>query len=227
MVPPVTRIPAVTRISAATRIAASRCVSGALLSAVLLGLAPAVAGAATRSITMDNSRVFNPAVITIARGDTVRWSVLASAHTSHDVKSDGPRSYFASPGGESGVHPGQSYSFSFTSAGRFPYFCRAHQSDGMYGTVTVPVTVARVPDSSPVRFKVTVGSLALTLSSPYTRVVQVDGPSAGRHWQTFSKTKKAYAIYAPAAQGTYTFRSWLSAADGSQSKPSPGVSITR
>src|SRR5712691_7676004 len=79
-----------------------------LLASLFLALSPATAGAATRSVSMDNSRTFHPAVITIARGDTVRWSVGSSAATSHDVKSDGPLSYFASPGGVGGIHPGHS-----------------------------------------------------------------------------------------------------------------------
>lgn len=203
-----------------------RYLPGALLSAVLLALAPTTVEAATRLVSMDNSRVFHPAVITIARGETVKWIVESNANTSHDVKSDGPKLYFASPGGQSGIHPGGSYSFTFTSAGRFPYYCRVHRQDGMYGSVTVPVKVARVPNSNPVRFKVAVGSVALSPSSSFTRVVQVDGPTAGRHWHTFSRTKSASVTYTPAAQGTYTFRSWLSAADGSQSNPTPGVAIT-
>jgi hypothetical protein len=96
----------------------------------------------------------------------------------------------------------------------------------MYGTVTVPVSVAKVQGSNPVRFKVTVGSVALAGTSPYTRVVQVDGPTAGRHWHTFAKTKHASAPYTPVEHGVYTFRSWLTAADGSQSNPTPGVAVT-
>ena len=105
---------------------------------LILALSPATAGAATRSVTMDNSRVFQPPVITIARGDTVRWSVASNANTTHDVSSTGVHHYFQSPGGQGGLHHGQSYSFQFTSAGSFPYVCRIHVQDGMYGTVTVP-----------------------------------------------------------------------------------------
>jgi len=70
------------------------------------------------------------------------------------------------------------------------------------------------------------GSVALPPSSRYARVVQVDGQTSGRHRHTFAKTKNASVSYAPAAQGTYTFRSWLKATDGSQSDPAPGVPIT-
>ncbi len=85
-----------------------------------------------------------PPVLTIARGDTVQWSVASNANTTHDVSSTGVHNYFQSPGGQGGMHHGQSYSFRFTSAGSFPYVCRIHRQDGMHGTVIAPVKVARI-----------------------------------------------------------------------------------
>jgi len=70
---------------------------------------------------------FSPGDLTITTGTTVRWTNLDGvAHTS---TSDGA-------GWDSGsLANGQDYSFTFTTAGSYPYHCTFHPS--MTATVTV------------------------------------------------------------------------------------------
>lgn len=72
---------------------------------------------------------FSPADLTIAEGDIVTWT---NDHTiNHTSTSD--------DGGiewDSGViPPGESFSYTFTAAGTFPYLCTIHPS--MQGSITV------------------------------------------------------------------------------------------
>ncbi len=62
--------------------------------------------------------VFNPAVLNINAGDTVTWTNNDSA--AHRISGAGFQS--------SDLSKGQSYSFTFTSAGTFDYICAIHPS---------------------------------------------------------------------------------------------------
>lgn len=81
---------------------------------------------------------FSPADLTIAVGDTVTW-------TNHDtaphniVVTDGPEK-FTSPN----LQTGQTYSHTFTQAGKYSYYCSIHPD--MKATVTV---TGATPPSSP------------------------------------------------------------------------------
>jgi amicyanin len=68
---------------------------------------------------------FDPAVLSIKVGDTVIWTNNDSA--GHDVSGSGFKSPIMSNG--------QSYSYTFTSAGTFDYICAIHPS--MKGQVIV------------------------------------------------------------------------------------------
>jgi plastocyanin len=73
------------------------------------------------------NRAFVPATLNVAPGTSVTWTNTdAVAHTS---TSDGP-------GWDAGViAPGGRFSFTFPTAGTFPYHCAIHP--GMVGTVVV------------------------------------------------------------------------------------------
>jgi plastocyanin len=72
---------------------------------------------------------FSPAVINVAVGTTVVWTNHSSLGIAHTTTSDGGK-------WDSGnLAPGQSFSFTFTSAGSFPYHCTIHPF--MHGTVNV------------------------------------------------------------------------------------------
>jgi plastocyanin len=116
--------------SAAARFAISRAVFVAMLLGPILGATLAVAAVAaqdaTNVITIDNF-IFTPPELTVAVGTTVKW-------VNHDdiphlvVNKD---KVFRSQA----LDTDDSYSFTFTSAGTFDYFCGLHPH--MVGKVIV------------------------------------------------------------------------------------------
>ena len=81
--------------------------------------------------------MFNPGTITVRVGQQVVWVNNDSApHTSTSGSCSGGTCTPA-PGWDSGtLNPGQSFAFTFTTAGTFTYFCRIHGAS-MQGTVVV------------------------------------------------------------------------------------------
>jgi plastocyanin len=73
------------------------------------------------------NRAFTPPDLTVDAGATVTW--MNTDRDSHTSTSD-------APGWNSGtISPGQQFSFTFQSAGTFPYHCSIHP--GMVGRVVV------------------------------------------------------------------------------------------
>ena len=115
--------------SAAARFAFSRAVTVAMLLGPIFGATLAVAVAAqdaTNMVTIDNF-TFTPSELTVAVGTTVKW-------VNHDdiphtlVNKD---KVFRSKA----LDTDDSYSFTFTNAGTFDYFCGLHPH--MVGKVIV------------------------------------------------------------------------------------------
>lgn len=112
-----------------------------LMAAALLALTVAMAGCGTEAnvhvVEMQNLS-FNPATITIKKGDTVRW--VNKDQTAHNPTSDDfdienpdqspPGAWSADP-----VNPGESFEHTFDSTGSVKYNCDIHQY--MKGTVIV------------------------------------------------------------------------------------------
>ena len=72
---------------------------------------------------------FDPAQLTVKVGTTVTWKSVGQS--THDLAArDGS---FVN----GGMSFGQTFSFTFTKAGRYPYVCMQHEGDGMVGEVTV------------------------------------------------------------------------------------------
>jgi plastocyanin len=72
---------------------------------------------------------FDPAQLTVKVGATVTWKSVGQS--THDLAArDGSFSLGA-------MSFGQTFSFTFTRAGRYPYVCMQHEGDGMIGEVTV------------------------------------------------------------------------------------------
>ena len=80
---------------------------------------------------------FNPGTITVRVGQQVVWVNHDSApHTTTSGSCSGGTCTPA-PGWDSGtLNRGQSFAFTFTTAGTFTYFCRIHGAS-MQGTVVV------------------------------------------------------------------------------------------
>jgi plastocyanin len=121
----------------------------ALLASACSGPSTAAGGATTggaQGITVDmtDANVFQPNSLTVPKGATVTWNNTGSAvHTVTDDPSKAiNRSNAQLPEGvqpwDSGnVNGRQSYSYTFTTAGTYKYFCIPHEVLGMVGTVTV------------------------------------------------------------------------------------------
>jgi plastocyanin len=72
---------------------------------------------------------FDPAQLTVKVGTTVTWKSVGQS--THDLAArDGS---FV----DGGMSFGQTFSFTFTRAGHYPYVCMQHEGDGMVGEVTV------------------------------------------------------------------------------------------
>jgi plastocyanin len=97
----------------------------------------------------DRSLTFEPAELTVAVGDTVRWGFVAAGHnvcgrpsdaSAVSVPEDGAP--FGSYGPEASperrlVPRGGTYEHTFETAGEFVYVCYPHRQSGMVGTVRV------------------------------------------------------------------------------------------
>ena len=118
---------------------------------------PAPAGAATRSVSIPN-RSFSPQTISIAVGDTVRWTNNSGDQHTVTATSESTslgESFDSSPNCGSllfsdCLRPGRSFSHTFTTHGTFTYYCRRHGSDAAFGSCGMcgQVVVVRKPSST-------------------------------------------------------------------------------
>jgi plastocyanin len=85
---------------------------------------------ATGTVTVQLAEHFyTPSLITVAVGTTVVW--VDVGQQTHDVHArDGS---FDSPP----LSPGNTFKFTFTKPGKYPYYCIPHEGDGMTGEVDV------------------------------------------------------------------------------------------
>jgi adhesin/invasin len=83
--------------------------------------------------TSDRNSSTNPAVDTVAVGGTVTWTWGITGFTEHSVRSVGTPSFTSSA---TKFGNGQSYSFTFTTAGSYSYDCAVHGAQ-MTGRVIV------------------------------------------------------------------------------------------
>ena len=93
---------------------------------------------------VDMPASFQPAQISIKVGETVEWKNIGNSvhHASSDPSSAiNPADVSNPPGAkpfDSGfLQPGQSYSYTFTVAGKYKYVCAPHETSGMSGEVLV------------------------------------------------------------------------------------------
>src|SRR5262245_15904156 len=101
---------------------------------IAIALIPLVNGsfAATVDVSIANF-AFTPNPVTIQAGDTVRWTNQdATTHTATSGTGCAADGKF----GSLFLGQGQTYSFQFSTAGQYPYFCMPHCTF-MSGTVIV------------------------------------------------------------------------------------------
>ncbi|MGW3414942.1 cupredoxin domain-containing protein [Streptomyces sp. NPDC000888] len=103
----------------ARRVARSAAASAVLALLALLLLPPGQASAATYSVTM-KGYAFSPASLSVPVGSTVTWTNQDTAP--HDVKTtSGPVSIHSPM-----LDKGESWSFTFSTAGSYGYYCTVH-----------------------------------------------------------------------------------------------------
>jgi plastocyanin len=107
-----------------------------LLTISLIFGVTASLSAATFNVSMTND-MFSPQTLNISTGDMVIWTNNGTnAHTSTSGSGCSPNGTW-----DSGTKTqGQTFSYTFSSAGSFPYFCTFHCGSGMTGTITVTGT---------------------------------------------------------------------------------------
>jgi plastocyanin len=87
-----------------------------------------IATSATAIIEMGD-HFFDPAQLTVKAGTAVTWKGVGQS--THDLAArDGSFAVGA-------MSFGQTFSFTFAKAGRYPYVCMQHEGDGMVGEITV------------------------------------------------------------------------------------------
>lgn len=110
--------------------------------AAILSLVPSLF-AANSTVSIQNN-FFSPRTLTINEGDTVTWLQRGQNHDT--VSTAGLWS--------SGIlSAGETFSFTFDTAGTYSYYCTPHRSQGMTGTITVkalPNTPPTVTLSAPI-----------------------------------------------------------------------------
>ena len=103
-----------------------------LVAAGGLLLTGGVSGAETVPVDT-KGYAYAPGDVTVAAGDTVTWTNSDSAP--HTVTSTG-----SGPLDSPNMQKGDTWSFTFTQAGSYPYYCKVHPD--MKGTVTVTAAAA-------------------------------------------------------------------------------------
>ncbi|WP_461123628.1 cupredoxin domain-containing protein [Saccharothrix stipae] len=100
--------------------------------------AQAPAAAAAKSVTI-SGYAYSPATLTVTVGDTVTWTNQDTA-PHNVVVTSGPEK-FTSPT----LQKGQSYTFTFTKAGSYQYYCSLHPDMKASVTVTGGATTTTAP----------------------------------------------------------------------------------
>jgi plastocyanin len=141
--------------------------AAALLVSALTGLVRVASPvrAATHQVSIENF-AFMPASLTVQVGDTVTW-------TNND---DAPHTATADNGAfdSDTLATGGTYSFTFTAAGEFGYFCSIHPD--MTGTITVQAAAATAAPTSAPPAATTVPNTATNSPAAADRASGVVGP---------------------------------------------------
>ncbi len=100
--------------------------------------------ATTHTVEMTGNYEFVPSSLTVKQGDSVKWVLIEGSHSStsgtvietEDGMEGMPDGVWDSTTLTRGVTK-ESFTYTFNSAGTFPYYCNIHVDQGMTGTITV------------------------------------------------------------------------------------------
>jgi plastocyanin len=195
----------------------ARLLRRALPVALLLAfLMQATALAATVEVTMADYS-FTPSIAKLRMGDTVHWT--NDGPSPHTATSNAPLSLW-----DSGIlFDGEDFSFTFTAAGIYDYFCSLHAT--MLGKVGSKPTAS--PPRGPVGTVFTVRVASVAAESDFVYDVQIKEPGgAFMDWMIGITTATASFDSTGEATGRYQFRSRLRrVSSGGASGYSPAATI--
>jgi plastocyanin len=185
----------------------------ALLLAFLM---QATALAATVEVAISDFQ-FTPAIANVRMGDTVLWT--NEGPSPHTTTSNAPLSLWDSDV----LFEGDDFSFQFTAAGTYFYFCELHAA--MQGRIRPKPTA--MPRSGEVGTIFTVRVATITAPSGFVYDVQKKNPGGSfRNWMTGITSNTATFDSTGQPTGTYQFRSRLRRlSDNAASGYSPAANI--
>ncbi len=96
--------------------------------------------ASTHIVKMTGDHEFVPSLLTIKQGDSVEWVLIKGNHEiASGTVTEGEDGMEGIPDGlwDSGKMASGSFTYTFNSTGRFPYYCDSHLDQGMTGTIKV------------------------------------------------------------------------------------------
>lgn len=208
-------------------------------AAITLGLALAPgASAATSNVKATGNAVtgglsFTPQDITVAVGDTVRWTNtdLLVPHTATEAHGlwDLAGTYGGTPLNPPGFGPGTSVQRVF-EAGTQAYYCRVHGAKAQHGVISVPVTLALTRQRRKLRIVRYVEAAWAAGAPAAGEVFDVEIRRGAGAWRTArSGTTETHALIRAGRRGTVTHvRARVRRADNADAATgwSPDASMT-
>jgi plastocyanin len=150
----------------------------------------------------------------------VRWT--NEVGTPHTTTADGPLSLWDSLT----MQHNDSFDFTFTAAGSYPYRCILHDGYGMVGRISIRDEAA--PPSGPVGTTFTITVASVDAPTGFVYDIQKKNPGAGfRTWMTGVTTAQVTFDSTGQTAGTYQFKSrYRRVSDGAASLLSLAATIT-
>jgi plastocyanin len=109
-------------------------------AAAMIGAPALVSAAANVNMGDAGKLVFNPAELTVCKGDTVTWTIESGApHNIIFKEDDCPEGFDADAASNENLMKkvGETHSYTFDIAGSYSYVCAPHAGAGMKGAITV------------------------------------------------------------------------------------------
>jgi len=175
-----------------------------LIALVTSLVAPAQAGDSSTLVRMldDGSMRFAPKTVAVPMGTQVLWRNDGNLRHTTTTLTRYPTSW------DRNLAPDASYAKRFSFAGSFPYFCSLHSNgtNGMVGTLRIPLRISPVTGSTSTAFTVRVA----TEAPPSGWAFEVQRRIGSGTWQTIRNRLEARTMtYRSTTRGTHGFRARL------------------